>query len=226
MKNNKEKTLQKFTEIEKLFEKNKIELDDIKGFNKEQMSKFCDLFNQKSKGLEGLELDKFYQKTDALLNQESKNQIWQSNHVNIIWSIHKLIQEYNRMPSITDIAKIAELSRPTVTKHLRDFSTLDLFKNEIDKYHIMLYSLMDKLYLEGVQCRNVKAIRLYFEILTYKTDSIRGKFNQNNYVQINNTKIDKVIIEHLPNEAKKEIEKIILANQTSEITGEITTDKI
>ena len=75
----------------------------------------------------------------------------------------------------------------------------------------MLYSLMDKLYIAGVQANNIKAIRLFFEILTYKTRNLSGNIaSQNNYIQINNTKIDKIIIDNLPQEAKKEIEKIII----------------
>jgi len=209
------KSLQKFTDLEKLLSQKKITPDNIINADKNLLAELTEYLNDVLNNGTGEKKDEVLAKADSIIPKDYKNEIWQHNHVNIIHSINKLIQVHNRLPTITDISEHVNLSRQTVTKHLKEFSTKEIFQTEIDKYHIMLYSLMDKLYIDGVQNKNVKAIRMYFEILTYKTKHL-SQTPTNNYIQINNTKIDNLTIQNLSDSAKNEIMSIINKNVNTE----------
>lgn len=109
------------------------------------------------------------------------------------------------MPSTDFIASEVGISRQTITKHLKSF-TSDLYEEEMSKYKYMITNVLDKLYKIGLS-GNVGAFKVF---LVYV--SISDKNQQKNYIQINNTRIDEVVINGLPEAERSKIIKIISKN--------------
>ena len=138
-----------------------------------------------------------------------KNQRWTANEQLIVRQLHIFTKEQQRAPTALEIAQATGLSRTTVHKHLLESDYTTTHKQQSKE---VLSKLREKalgmIYSIGVQNNDVKALTRYVELTTEKEPK-----NVKNYIQINNTKIDNLIIENLPAEAKRQIEKIILLNQ-------------
>jgi len=80
-------------------------------------------------------------------------------------------------------------------------------KEELDKYETLNTMALNKLYQIGVNQSNIKALTAFINF----TNPPKGIVN-NNYIQINNTKIDNIIIENLPENVRLQIEALILEN--------------
>jgi hypothetical protein len=83
-----------------------------------------------------------------------------------------------------------------------------MFKAEQREQYKMLNSnALNQLYYLAFHNADVKALKMFIELT--KDDS--GTM-VNNFIQINNTKIDTVLIEKLPAETRRQIETLILEN--------------
>jgi hypothetical protein len=69
---------------------------------------------------------------------------------------------------------------------------------------------LNQLYYLAFQNSDVKALRMFIELTKESADG-NGVIN-NNFIQINNTKIDAVLIDKLPAETRQQIERLILEN--------------
>ncbi len=166
------------------------------------------------------DIDKFFDLSEMALSvngynrqiekvENFKNQRWTANEQLIVRQLHNFTRDNLRTPTALEIAQATGLSRTTVHKHLleSDYTTAnkqqskEVLSKLREKALAMIYSI-------GMQNNDVKALTRYVELTTEKEPK-----NVKNYIQINNTKIDNLIIENLPAEAKRQIEKIILLNQ-------------
>ena len=167
------------------------------------------------KTLERTEIDKFYETISPLLSEEARNSRWQNNHIKIKNAIHDLVYDFNRTPTVIEIARECKLSRQTVHKHLKEFSSNEMFGEDIKKYELLLPDLLGQLWKQGVNGwkPDTRALRLFWDILRFNQKT--GKFtntvigNQQNYLQINNTILDQRTIQNLPKDSLREIEKIV-----------------
>jgi hypothetical protein len=111
------------------------------------------------------------------------------------------------LPTNTEISTATGLSRVTVIDHIKG-NSLSMFKAEQrEQYKVLRSNAINELYFLGFAYQNVKALKLFIEITQDENNTV-----VNNFIQINNTKIDTVLIDKLPAETRKQIETLILEN--------------
>ena len=166
------KGLQRLTETEAKFNlllKNKkiLRADVDAMLNIKEREEFgpylTNLLNEKK----GEELADFIEQISDIMNQSTKNQLWENNHYKITLAITKLLEDYGKMPTKNQISDEAGLSRQTVSKHLKDYQSHPLYVEEMQKFKFMADRVLAKVYKIAVSNSDVKAARLYFEVLKY-----------------------------------------------------------
>jgi len=216
MKTNK-KGLQKFTETENrinlLMQVKKIKQADInKILKQEDIDQFQSYITKLFNKLTGNEKEILLEQVNDILPTDTKNQLWEINHFNIIKEISIFIEEYGIMPTKNNIATVTGLSRQTIHKHLKDFAANPLYAEQMLQFKVMADRVMAKVLKIAVQGEgNVKAARLYFEVLGYLggQSGLNTKINtQNNYIQINGTVLSQETVKHLKPEQLNAIESI------------------
>ena len=202
-----EKSLQKFTDFSKIQTKDDVTLldkDTKHQFFEYLVDELNNLLNNKK---DVIKLDKVVELIKNLFpdfyNKNVKNVLWCSNHSKICLFIDNYIGENCIMPSSDQIANGVNLSRQTVTKHLKSFAG-ELYEAEMDKHRYMTSNVLAKLYKIGLS-GNVGALKVYLDFIS-KFSMVK---KQTNYIQINNTRIDEVTINGLPDDAKRKIEEIV-----------------
>lgn len=209
------KSLQKLTEsevkINNLLSLDTITVEDTKILTQEEKDLFYRILDERIKTLQGLELNLFCEKVVALFNQETKNQLWENNHNSITACISNLMQEYGRMPSKSEIAAKTELSRQTVHKHLKEYSTHPQYLEQIEQFRFLTSKVLTKVFQYAVN-GDIKAAKLYLEImggnLGHGVNNTLIK-TQNNYIQINGTILSQEEIKKLNPEQLNSIEQIL-----------------
>jgi DNA-binding phage protein len=97
------------------------------------------------------------------LDAEQKRQ-WDENHKNILHCVHRCIQSNYQTPTIAYIAEQTGLSRPTVYKHLSEFSATDGFEDHAAIYKLMSTSVLRALYSHSMH-GSVGSARLYMQLI-------------------------------------------------------------
>jgi predicted transcriptional regulator len=212
------KSLQKLTDLEvvnKVIAKEKITRQDYSHFTKAQVALLNEELNKIASSLKTAEVkDAFFNKLGDIIDIESRNIRWQSNHVSVQAAIANLLSEYNRMPSVLEIAQEAKLSRQTVNKHLKNFDTQELYKEEWNKLKYSAVNVAGKVMKEAMK-GNMKAARLFFDLInndpmqanTYVKNQIKNQ--QNNYLTIDNVKLDEATLKSMPAELLQQIEEFV-----------------
>lgn len=216
------KGLQKFTEseikINLVLSLKKITHDDIKDFTNEERERFSEIIQNRFNLIKGEEREVFYEKIEAIMIDDTKNQIWESNHLNIMWAISNLIKENNRMPTKAEIASKTELSRQTVHKHLKDYKNSPYHAEYLEQFQIMQFKLMTAILQYGMS-GDMKAAKLYLEHIgaLKNTSSANSQHNvnntliqnQNNMIQINGMVLSQETVKNLTPGQLKTIEGIL-----------------
>lgn len=209
----KEKALQKFTDVdqslENLLSQPQITPDDIRQFKNAEVKYMSDVLTEKLNNLSGVERDNFCRKIEAIVAPETKSQFWENNHIQITCAIANLMQEYGRMPSATEIAAQAKLSRQTVHKHLKEFTVHPVYLEQIDQFKFMASKVLAKVYKFAVN-GDMTAAKLYFKVigmLENEGSNPRTRIeSQNNYIQINGVVLSQQTIAALSPQQLKEVE--------------------
>jgi len=106
----------------------KLSLDEILNLTDEEKQKVEAVLTAGYLTLAGNDRDRFIDNTEDILSQSSRNEIWERNH----WCILNIISwqtiQQGRMPTIKEIADESQLSRVTVTKHLKEYYQSDTYK--------------------------------------------------------------------------------------------------
>ncbi len=211
----KKKTLQKFTDIEKkinkLLELEQISYSDYTDFNKDEMKYFQEYIAGKLNTLKGEERDVFLKKFEKVTTDSTRNELWQHNHVKITVAISTLMQEYGRMPAIAELLDNTGLSRQTIHKHLKEYSTHPLYLEQIEQFRFMTSKVLAKMFQFAVN-GDVAAAKLFFNVLGNANGQQAYNTliqNQNNYIQINGTVLSQETIKHLNAEQLNTIETIL-----------------
>ncbi|WP_080780243.1 LexA family transcriptional regulator [Chryseobacterium phocaeense] len=210
------KSLQKLTEseikINQVLELKKITHEDIKELTTGERQLLSEMIQEQFNPLRGEERDKFYEKIEAIMVDASKNQMWEHNHVNIMWAISTLIKENNRMPTKAEIASKTDLSRQTVHKHLKEFKNSPYHAEYLEQFHIMQFKLMTTVFQYGMS-GDMKAAKLYLECIGALKNSspVNNTLiqNQNNYIQINGKVLSQETVKNLKPEQLDAIEGIL-----------------
>ncbi len=212
------KSLQKLTEtdckINKIISLKVITPNDISTLSKTETSRLYEILTEKLSKLKGEERDKFYRKFAPITGQATKNQLWEYNHNKITQSISMLMYEYGRMPTTSEIADHSELSRQTIHKHMKEYTTHPLYVEFLEQFRFMSTKVLAKVYQFALQ-GDTGAAKLYFSIIGAVNNGQAQNNtliqNQNNYIQINGTVLSQETIKNLSAEQLQNIEAIIKA---------------
>lgn len=210
------KGLQRLTKsqqkIEKLFSLKQINQSDIEGLTKAENDYLNELLTEKVNSLKGADRDRFLRKIEPITSEATKNQLWETNHNKIMWAISTLLQEYNRMPSKTEISNKAELSRQTVHKHLKEYHQHPHHLEQMEQFRFMATRVLAMVYRYAIN-GDTSAAKLYFNIIGLLNNGQQSTKatvqHQNNYIQINNTILSQQSIQHLNPEQLNSIEAIL-----------------
>lgn len=217
------KGLQKLTELEikmnSLLSLKKITKADTDLLNQEERAELSRLLTHQLNTLKGEEKEKLYNQVVEIMDPQTKNEIWEHNHINIMWAISSFIRENSRMPTKTEIACKTELSRQTVHKHLKEYQSSTYYSEFRQQFSIMQSKVMTTIFQYAVN-GDMKAAKLYLESIgVLKNSPLAGTGsnvnnntliqNQNNYIQIGGTVLNQEIIKHMSPEQLNTIEGIL-----------------
>lgn len=207
----KDEGLQKFTDPDV----NEIKMSDTRkflktkfGIDENNYDKVIDIIDESFATLKGQERDEFIRYTMPLFDEDTKNQIWEYNHFRIICSISDLMQTYGRMPSKAELADNTGLSRQTIHKHLKNYTHHPLYQMHLEKFGIIAEKVLAKVFYYAVN-GDMKAAKLFFDVLGKNIGAPQNNFIQNSFVQINQFKLSQEQIKQLSPEKLNEIESII-----------------
>jgi len=208
------KNLQKLTheKINDILKLSRITPKELEQLNENEKSELLEVLNEKFNSLKGSERDTFYLKIETICDEETKNQLWESNHNKITAAISVLLQDYGRMPTKVEIAKKSELSRQTIHKHLKEYKTHPLFLGQMEQFRFMSSKLLAKVFQYAIN-GDIAAAKLYFSVIGYANAGQQQNStmiqNQNNYIQINGTVLSQETIQQLNAEQLNSIEKVL-----------------
>lgn len=128
---------------------------------------------------------------------------YQVNKMKIEEAIHKSIINNNRLPLQYEIELTTKLSRTTIAKHIKAGTGAEYYKEDSEVLKLLSHNVLKALYRIGMSQNNVKALKVFLDYVGNTTSRY-----QNNFIQINNTRIDEVIINQLPEEERLKVENI------------------
>jgi len=213
--------LQKFTnteaKIDYLFALKRIEMEDLKILDRAELVLFNQAIQQKFDSLSGIEQSDFFSKVEPITPDGTKNEMWECNHNHITAAIANLMQEYGRMPSQTEIAKKTELSRQTVSKHLKEYANHPLYLEQIEQFRFMTAKILTNLFKYAVN-GDVRAAKLYLTAMGAIGNSSTSNSStlietQNNYIQVNGMVLSQDALNQLKPEQLNAIEEILNGRQ-------------
>ena len=108
------------------------------------------------------------------------------------------------MPTKMDLTEKTGLSRQTIHKHLKEYTMHPLYQNHQEQFRFMADKVLARIFHFATN-GDVKAAKLYFDILGKNFGSTQTNYVQNNYVQINNIKLSQDKIKQLSPDKLKEI---------------------
>jgi len=211
------KSLQKLTETEvkinNILSLKQITENDLEPLSEAEKDLLMGLITKRFNELKGSEQDSFYRKIEPITSEVTKNQLWERNHIEITCAISVLMQEYGRMPTVTEIGTKTELSRQTIHKHLKEYTNHPQFIEQMEQYKFMSSKVLAKVFKYAVN-GDMRAAKLYLSAMgMYNEPAPKNTLiqNQNNYIQINGTVLSQEAIQRLSDEQLNTIEAILKA---------------
>ncbi len=203
------------TKINHLLTLEKITAKDIEGLNPAELEQLGKTTTQTLAKLTGVERDNFLDKIDLIVPASTKSDIWEYNHSLINRAVSDYMSKHGVMPAKNVIVRKTGLSRQTVFKHLKEYKHHPEHTAEMEQFKFMAPNVLANVFkcaLNG----DMRAAKLYFDIVgaTNKQQPANTVINeQNNYIQINNTKLSQQNLEQLSPEQLNQIENIIRNNR-------------
>lgn len=141
---------------------------------------------------------------------------WDVNHIDILQAISSGTR--NRMPTKTQIAIKTGLSRQTVHKHFQEMQLNGYKAEQKEVQQAGLEAVVAMLFQQSVIHRDVRAAKLYFDIVS-QDERLAASSKQANYIQVNNTRIDINLLEQLAPDKLTLIESILTDKKPIDISS-------
>jgi hypothetical protein len=198
--------LQKLTEIKikRLLRRTQITHKDIDQLSDPERRLFGDIVTEKIKSCTPDERDTFLKKIEETLSEQTRTEFWEYNHNRIMAVIPLLMKELGRLPSRTEIARKAELSRTTVYKHLTEFANHPLYLEQLQKFRILAENVLVKVYQSAMD-GDTASQKMMLNVMGLNC----SQSSQTNYIQINNLILSQDQIRRLNPEQLLTIESIL-----------------
>ena len=205
---NKRKSLQKFTDIEYLLEQDIIEQEQYDKLNEKEQSLLIEKIEEILSTLKGSKRDNFIKKIYPVLNESTRNSLWEYNNSQIYFQIYKTIKDYNRLPTKVEIANSTGLSRQTIHKHFNELEKNELYQQEITKFQMLKPLILSKVFNLAIE-GNLLACKLFLNSLSNSTEN-EQTINNNNFIQINGLTINQDFIQNLDSKKLNQLQKILI----------------
>lgn len=160
-------------------------------------------------------IDKYYSRYEQFMEIyrpdhviEIRRSRWQANKYKIEYAIHRTILDCHRLPSQNELVRKTGLSRVTISKHLKEGAASEFQREELESYKLMTGNILAALYQIGMKDNNIKALKVFLDYFKNELNTMSIR-HQNNYLQINNTRMDEYTFKSLPEHAQLKIENII-----------------
>jgi hypothetical protein len=197
------------TKITQLLTLEKITPKDIADLNPLEHQHLAETITQTVVQLTGVERDNFLEKIDLIVPATTKSDIWAYNHSRISGAVSRYMRENGVMPAQNIIARQTGLSRQTVAKHFAAYQRHPERAAEMEQFKLMAPNVLANVFKHALN-GDMRAARLYFEMVGANKQQSNTVINeQNNYIQINNTKLSQQNLEQLSPEQLSQIENII-----------------
>ena len=210
------KTVEEFTELLKRDEKM---FSELFVWLQEKLNKTLNKENP-----EAGEIDRYFNRLEKILplahpneTVEAKEEVmvnlkrdrWYLNDSRIKDCLNKELTKNGYLPTNTQLSKATGLSRVTIDKHLKE-NGQSIYKTEdLDKFKVLNNLAVGRLYRIGMNNNDTKALKMFIDY----TGEPKKTVVNNHYIQINNTRIDSLLIDQLPIETRNQIETLILNNR-------------
>lgn len=194
--------------IKQLLELEKITPNDIDQFNDSERIYFADSCTKILNKLTGNQRETFLAKIDQVMAPDGKNDIWEYNHLQITEAISNFMQQYGVMPAKSYIADATGLSRQTVAKHVAAYKTNAEFAGQTEQFKFMAPQVLAHVFKFALT-GDMRAARLYFDMIGAKAPNAALTNTHNNYIQINNTILSQENLTRLTTDQLNQIEGII-----------------
>ena len=115
------------------------------------------------------------------------------------------------MPTKTEIAIKTELSRQTIHKHLKEYTSHPQYLQQVEQFRFMTSKVLAKVFQFAVN-GDIGAAKLYFNVMGNLNGQPSNNIliqNQNNFIQINGTILSQETIKNLNPEQLNTIETIL-----------------
>jgi hypothetical protein len=185
-------SLQKFTDndsVEAILRSvHRLTPEHISLLSRDKKDELAYAIRHKLRYLQGDEYDAFYFKIQGVMTDKFKNVTWDRNHAKIKLIIRQYVLQHRRMPTVTEIADITQMSRVTISKHLKDFELLDYDKEQTQMLKIMFGELMGQILAKAI-AGDFASTKLFAEIMMKSGDNTSTIFkakNQQNNIIVNN----------------------------------------
>jgi len=209
------KGLQRLTnsqlKIEKVYNLKQITESDLSILTKSEEIKLFEKLTTALNEAKGEERDKIIEKIDLIAGKEYRNQIWEYNHSTITSAIATLMQEKGRMPAQREIVEKTGLSRPTIHKHIQEYTKHGLYLSEVENFRFMASKVLAKMFQFAVN-GDTGAAKIFLKAVGALNETGANSTliqTQNNFIQINGMVIKQETLMQLSPEQIAVIENIL-----------------
>ncbi len=196
--------------INRLLAKEKITTADIGDLNEQEQRLMENKLSEILERSKGAERDRFLEKIEPIMNGNTKNDIWERNHMLISNAIANHMSKHGVMPAKNDIARETGISRQTVAKHIKEYKEHPEFAAEMEQFKFMSHQILANVFKHASN-GDMRAAKLYFDMVGTINKQPAGNVitAQNNYIQINNTILSQENLKSLTAAQLQQIENIV-----------------
>lgn len=195
------------SKIRGLLKRDQVTMADIDKLSEAEKKRLGEISTEKLKKISATDRDEFLEKIKDIVAEQTITELWEYNHGQIMYAISSLINESGRMPTRTQIAERANVSRTTVYKHLKDYSTHPLYLEQLQKLRLLSTNVIARVY-RSAMAGDTGSQKLYFNVMGLLGGG-QGSKIQNNYIQINNMILRQDVIQKLNPEQLSIIENLL-----------------
>ena len=200
------KGLQKLT-VSELLKKEVLTQGDIEHLTDKEVYNLKNELGSLISTTKGTERDALVKRMSGIVCSDTRNSIYEYNHRVILGKLHNSMVETGTIPSVIELSELSGLSRQTVNKHMKEYKTSNIYKEDQYKFEMLAGSVLAVVFKMAMR-QDLKACKLFLEYTKQTTPSKVGTYidkQQNNF----NTILNPNVIESLTPQQIIDIEAVI-----------------
>jgi hypothetical protein len=186
----------------------KWKADHLDRFPEEERKMYFGFLEHALNLLAGEDRDRFIERIERVLNEPTRNNIWELEHVNIVNALDTLARENNRFAARLEIANKTGYSLKIIDKRLQESGTNPYHKKRQEELQLMRERLLSRCY-KFATGGDMRAARLFFEVTASHRLMANVHNEHNNFIQVNNLTITEEQINALPQDKRQQMTEIL-----------------